>query len=109
MPFDSAPARLSPEALMSDPTHMIAWLRDNFEPTDVICDNVNDCDSCLGAEFLRAMGFEHVMWYCHTGKVDGKYVAIDPLDPVARAIASLWTINKYSPVTAARALKALDA
>jgi len=111
MPFDGATfakSRLSPEALMSDPAHMIAWLK-TFAPTDVVCGAVGDCTECLGAAFLHAMGFEHVLWYCSSGVVDGKVVAIELLDRVARAISRLYLSDKYSPVTAARALEALGA
>ena len=111
MPFDNAHpvgSKISPEALMSDPVHMIAWLN-TFAPNDVVCVGVGDADGCLGATFLRAQGFEGVRWFCHSGHVDGKTVSIEPLDRVARAISRLYIDDKYAPVTAGRALEALDA
>jgi hypothetical protein len=112
MPFDNAHpvgSRLSPEALMSNHVHMTSWILDNFEPTDFVCGATADCDACLGATFLRAMGFEDAIWYCHSGRVDGRVVSIDPFDRVARAISRLYIADKRAPVTAARALEALGA
>jgi hypothetical protein len=113
MPFDGATfakSRLSPEALMSDPANMIAWLN-TFAPTDVVTHDIGDPDRCLGANFLRAMGYGLVQWRCFTGEVDGRDVTIYPLSVVAQAISRLHLGEEFAfvPVTAARALEALGA